>query len=188
MGLSPILLLAALLAGEGAELVGTAPPRWENIGWVQGGPLALEALRGRVVLVRWWTGPECPYCRSAAPRLNAWYDRYGPKGLTVVGLYHHKSTRPLRPAAVASLAAGLGFRFPVGIDPEWRTLRRWWLDGHDRGYTSVTFLLDRSGVIRFVHAGGLYSADDARRLEAAIHELVESAANSSRSEARADPR
>ena len=167
-----LLAVPLLLAGEGAELIGTTPPGWEKVEWVQGGPVDLAALRGRAVLVRWWTGPECPYCRGAAPHLNAWHERYGPKGLTVIGLYHHKSRRPLRPADVARLAAALGLRFPIGIDPDWRTLRRWWLDGHDREYTSVTFLLDRSGVIRFVHPGGTYTAAEANRLESEIRKLV----------------
>jgi thiol-disulfide isomerase/thioredoxin len=162
-----------LIAGEGAELIGTAPPRWEVSEWVQGGPLAFESLRGRAVLIRWWTGPECPYCRSAVPRLNEWQERFGPRGLTVVGLYHHKSARPLRPADVSALATTLGIRFPVGIDAGWRTLRRWWLDGHERGFTSVTFLLDREGTIRFIHPGGSYSRSEAAALEAAIRKLFE---------------
>ena len=55
-----------------------------------------------------------------------------------------------------------GYTFPVAIDAEWKTLRRWWLDGHPhRGYTSVSFLIDRHGIIRRVHLGGLIDVKSA---------------------------
>jgi thiol-disulfide isomerase/thioredoxin len=168
-----MLAVALILAlAEGRELIGTAPRDWEVSEWVQGGPLRLQDLRGRAVLVRFWTGPECPYCRTSAPYLTDWHARYGPDGLVVVGLYHHKSAGPVTTRRVAELARGLGFRFPVGIDQDWRTLRRWWLDGRDRDYTSVTFLLDRQGVIRAIHPGGAYTRDEAARLEAEIRRLL----------------
>ena len=42
---------------------------------------------------------------------------------------------------------------PVAVDPEWATLRRWWLGGHGHGWTSMTMLLDHR-VIRHIHPGG----------------------------------
>jgi thiol-disulfide isomerase/thioredoxin len=178
--LRPAFLLALLLsaapvaAGEGEELLGTRPPEWTAERWLNSEPLTLEALRGRVVLVRFWTGPGCPYCRASAPALNDFHDRYAADGLTVVGLYHHKGPGRVDPEAVARYARELGFAFPVAIDPDWRTLRAWWLDGHDRSWTSVSFLLDRRGVIRHIHPGGQYLQGDQAhaRLEAAIERLL----------------
>jgi len=65
------------------------------------------------------------------------------------------------------------FRFPVAIDPDWKTLNRWWLD-RDRGYTSVSFLLDKKGVIRFVHPGGAYApgSPDLAAIEHQIQALL----------------
>ncbi|PYV09268.1 MAG: alkyl hydroperoxide reductase [Acidobacteria bacterium] len=168
-----VVLLFAL--SDGRELIGTAPRDWEVAEWVQGGPLRLEDLRGRAVLVRFWTGPECPYCRAAAPYLRDWHARYSSEGLVVVGLYHRKSAGPVTTRGVAELARGLGFRFPVGIDQDWRTLRRWWFDGGERDYTSVTFLLDQEGVIRAIHPGGAYTRDEAARLEGEIRRLLKAA-------------
>jgi peroxiredoxin len=45
------------------------------------------------------------------------------------------------------------FRFPVAVDRDWQTFKRWWLDGHERSWTGVSFLIDRRGVIRHVHGG-----------------------------------
>jgi thiol-disulfide isomerase/thioredoxin len=164
-------------AAEGDELLGARPPEWTAEHWLSSEPLSLGDLRGRVVLVRFWTGPECPYCRASAPALNEWHERYADEGLTVVALYHHKGrggADGADPEAVAAYAEELGFEFPVAIDPGWRTLHAWWLDGHSHGWTSVSFLLDRDGVIRHVHPGGQYVEGDAAHgeLEAAIERLL----------------
>jgi thiol-disulfide isomerase/thioredoxin len=162
----------SITRSEGAELVGTPSPDWDVTDWINSPPLSRDDLKGRVVLVRWWTGPDCPYCRSSAPALERWHETYARHGLTVLGFYHHKAATPLTRAHVEALVRQYGLRFPVAVDPRWRTLRRWWLDEHERGWTSVSFLLDRNGVIRLVHPGGTYSRSDARRIEAKIRELL----------------
>ena len=58
-------------------------------------PFKKKNLHNKVVLVRWWTAPGCPYCVATAPALNEFYKSYHRKGLEVVGFYHHKSTEPL---------------------------------------------------------------------------------------------
>ena len=168
------LLVALGAAGPGTELVGRAAPEIHAEHWINSEPLALEDLRGRVVLVRFWTAPGCPFCSATAPSLNTLHDRYGDDGLVVVGLYHHKSRSPLDPADVARYAEGFGFEFPVAVDTGWRTLRSWWLDRRERGWTSVSFLLDRDGVVRWVHPGGKYveGDEDFAELEARIGELL----------------
>jgi thiol-disulfide isomerase/thioredoxin len=176
--LLPLILGAGnAAAAEGDELLGTRPPEWTAEHWLSSEPLLLGDLRGRVVLVRFWTGPGCPYCRASAPALNEWHERYADEGLTVVALYHHKGrggANGADPEAVATYAEELGFEFPVAIDPGWRTLRAWWLDGRPRAWTSVSFLLDRDGVIRHVHPGGQYVEGDTAHaeLEAAIERLL----------------
>jgi peroxiredoxin len=109
--------------------------------------------------------------------LNAWHERYADEGLTVVALYHHKGhggANGADPEAVAAYAEELGFEFPVAIDPGWQTLHAWWLDRHPRAWTSVSFLLDRNGIIRHVHPGGQYVEGDTAHaeLEAAIERLL----------------
>jgi peroxiredoxin len=126
------------------------------------------------VLVRWCTGPGCPYCSGSAPYLTRWDETYRKQGLVVVGFYHHKSRAPLNRPDVIHLAGTLGFRFPLAVDPQWRTLRRWWLlNTPERQWTSVSFLIDKQGFIRYVHPGGVYSPEDAAHMEARIRELLE---------------
>lgn len=113
--LLPVLVAAAALTGaaglanataedadrwrpeEGRELIGTPAPEWRNLDWLQGGPLTLEDLRGRVVLVRFWL-VGCPYCRTSAPALVGLHEKYGDRGLTVVGIHHPKSEAAARSA------------------------------------------------------------------------------------------
>jgi thiol-disulfide isomerase/thioredoxin len=135
-----------------------APP-WQVSQWFNSEPLSLEQLRGKVVLVRWFMGPSCPFCSGTAPTLRALHERYADKGLAVIGMYHHKEQTPLDPKQVAGWVKHFGYQFPVAIDKDWTTLRKWWLDGHDRSYTSVSFLIDKAGVVRRVHLGGLIAPE-----------------------------
>jgi thiol-disulfide isomerase/thioredoxin len=128
-----------------------------------------------VILVRWWTGPECPYCKASAPTLNGLYEKYQAQGLEVIGFYHHKSTTPLDPNEVEKLAKEFGFHFPIAIDDDWGTLKRWWLKDHDRAFTSVSFLIDKKGIIRYIHPGGEYSKKDSTELEGKIKKLLNEA-------------
>jgi peroxiredoxin len=138
----------------GAELIGTTPSAWTLTDWIGSPPLSLAGLRGKVVLLRWFTATDCPYCSLTAPALNQLHKDYAARGLVVIGVYHHKQPQPLDVAAVRGWAREYGFHFPVAIDRDWRTLNRWWLDGQHRDFTSVSFLVDQHGVIRLVHPGG----------------------------------
>ena len=113
-------------------------PNFQVTQWFNSPPLALEDLRGKVVLVRWFMGPSCPFCSGTAPTLRALHERYGEKGLAVIGMYHHKEETPLDPEQVAGWVKHYGYKFPVAIDKDWTTLRKWWLDnaraGHDRPF------------------------------------------------------
>jgi thiol-disulfide isomerase/thioredoxin len=153
---------------EGSELLGTQPAEWVASDWINSEPLTLASLRGKVVLVRWWTSPGCPYCEATAPTLNDFWERYRDKGLVVIGMYHHKADVPLTREHVTAQAGKFGFKFPVAIDADWKTLHRWWLDTaprrgrflSERQFTSVTFLLDRTGAVRHIHPGGIIQKGD----------------------------
>ena len=155
-----VLLFAAMNVSGADKLTGTKAPEWSVTNWINSAPLELEKLRGRLVLIRWWTAPDCPYCRATAPALNEFHAQYSERGLQVVGFYHHKSDELLRVEDVKKFTKNFGFKFPVAIDPDWRTLRRWWLNHGDEKWTSVSFLVDKRGVIRHIHPGGEYVKGD----------------------------
>ena len=72
----------------------------------------------------------------------------------MVGLHHPKSEEALDPAQVIRVARDLQFEFPIGQDETWLTLRAYGVGSHFKRFTSVSFLIDRNGIIRFVHDGG----------------------------------
>lgn len=168
------LPVAAEIAGEDkaaaqktaaavAALIGTTPPEWDVERWRGSPPITLASLRGSVALVRWWTA-GCPFCSTSAPALRDFDRAYAAKGLRVVGIYHHKEETPFDPAVYEATAEKYGFTFPVAFDPKWGTFDAWMKDRDgkvvDTGWTSVTFLLDKQGVVRHVHPGGQYVAGD----------------------------
>ncbi|MFP4278113.1 MAG: peroxiredoxin family protein [Wenzhouxiangella sp.] len=143
----------------GADRIGLAAPPFDFDAWLNSEPMELADLRGQVVLVRWWTD-TCPFCASSAPALRTLHEEYSTHGLTLVGVFHPKAGRddPLDLPRVQRVVEEREFKFPIAVDWDWRnrTLKEWWLTGPDRPATSVTFLLDKQGVIRFIHPGMEY--------------------------------
>lgn len=140
----------------GLDRVGQPAPAWGELEWIGSEPLRLEDLRGRVVLIRFWTD-TCPFCRATAPALVEIDRDYRERGVTVIGMYHPKPRGSTRSTAeVAEVVAEHGWRFPVAVDPRWEVLDAFWLAHRSRDYTSVSFVLDRDGVIRYVHPGPEY--------------------------------
>jgi peroxiredoxin len=167
--------LCALTASAAEmDLIGTKPAEWQVSDWINSKPLTLKGQAGKVILVRWWTGGGCPYCSATMPALNEFHERYQDQGLVVIGFYHHKAPTPLKVANVERTVEDLHIKFPVAIDPKWQTLRRWWLEEHKQAWTSVSFLIDRKGVIRHVHPGGKYvKGDEAyKEMKAKLEELL----------------
>jgi len=171
------VLLALVLAA--ATIVGQPAPDWPELRWVQGGPFSLPDLRGKVVLVRFFTDTQCPFCSATAPALNELDREFRARGLVVIGFYTPKPRpRPTTVEDVRRTVATYGFRFPVAVDDEWAALRRLWLDrSPGAGWTSASLLIDRKGVVRHVHSGGVYAKESpdpqAKRDYEEMHSAVE---------------
>jgi peroxiredoxin len=165
------------MSGEGESLLGKSSPDWSNQRWVQGGPLRLADLRGKVVLLRFFMDADCPLCRGTAPTLNELYSEFGARGLVVVGMYTPKPRpRPVSTEEVRRYVESYGFGFPVAVDDDWATLRKLWLNRvHEASYTSASLLIDRKGVVRHVQKGGLYAKDAASPEARADYEAMRSA-------------
>lgn len=160
------LLVPLLLAGDGEplrdgqELLGTAMPRLSFERWIgtKGGNAPDTA--GRPVLYRWWTS-GCSFCEKSLPAIESLRKRYEPDGLRVVAVYHPKPVREVADDAIRSAAEEMGYGGTVAVDEDWSELKRAWLAAGKRPATSVTFLVDGEGVVRFVHPGpALFTSDD----------------------------
>jgi thiol-disulfide isomerase/thioredoxin len=150
---------------SGADLIGTKAPTWMFTRWVRGPERSLDDLRGKVVLVRWWT-EGCHYCESTLPVLESLEKAHAQDGLVVIGVFHPKPPHDVSNSHIVQVAKKLGYSGAIAFDRDWKTLDRYWLDADpDRNWTSVSFLIDRDGIIRWVHGGGEYhpSADPKHR-------------------------
>lgn len=182
MWLLPALGILALVMSDGASLLGKPSLEWSNERWIQGGPLRLTDLRGHVVLVRFFMEADCPYCRGTAPALNELHRELAERGLVIVGMYTPKPhPRTVTTEEVRAAVEAYGFRFPVAVDDSWAALRRLWLDRvPDATFTSASLLIDKRGIVRYVHPGGMYGKDapdpkarrDYEELRAAILRLL----------------
>ncbi|MGB7292612.1 MAG: redoxin domain-containing protein [Thermodesulfobacteriota bacterium] len=153
---------------EGLELIGTKAPPLTGLKWLNSKPLTLEDLSGKVVLIRFWL-VGCPLCTRTAPSLVELNEKYSQKGLVVIGIHHPKSERTRNSDLVLRQAQLFGFNFPIAQDNDWKVIKSYWLNGKNRSYTSVSFLLDKNGRIRLINDGGeFYRSDENPEANAAF--------------------
>jgi cytochrome c biogenesis protein CcdA/thiol-disulfide isomerase/thioredoxin len=112
-----------------------------------GKPLSLAALRGKVVLVDFWTY-SCINCQRTLPHVEAWYRQYAKDGLVVVGVHTPEFAFEHVVSNVRSQATALGVHYPVAIDDNYAT----W-NAYDNEYWPADYLIDAQGVVRHVHFG-----------------------------------
>jgi thiol-disulfide isomerase/thioredoxin len=115
--------------------------------WINSEPLTIKGLRGRVVLVEFWTF-GCYNCRNTLPAVKTWDERYRDKGLTVVGVHSPEFDEEKDLATVRREVASLGINFPVVTDNDYATWR-----AYDVQAWPTVFVLDKSGRIRWTHLG-----------------------------------
>ena len=152
----------SVLAKEGDDLIGKPAPEWEKLKWLNSDPLELKALKakGKVVLIRWWTN-RCPFCKRSADALNEFHKDFSDDGLVVIGMYHPKPYgRHALMKEITQATKQFAFEFPIALDMEWKTLINYWFVVGKRRWTSVSFLIDKAGKIRYIHPGGEYHKKD----------------------------
>jgi cytochrome c biogenesis protein CcdA/thiol-disulfide isomerase/thioredoxin len=115
-------------------------------------PLSLSQLRGKVVLVDFWTY-SCINCQRALPHVEGWYNDYKNDGLVVVGVSAPEFSFEHVVSNVKSAAANLGIDYPVAIDDN---LATW--DAYNNEYWPAEYLIDPTGIVRAYDFGeGGYS-------------------------------
>ena len=110
-------------------------------------PLTLAALRGRVVLVDFWTY-SCINCLRTLPHLRAWDEAYRDAGLTIVGVHSPEFAFERVPDNVGDAVDRLGIRYPVALDNDFATWR-----AYSNQYWPAKYLIDREGNLSYHHFG-----------------------------------
>jgi cytochrome c biogenesis protein CcdA/thiol-disulfide isomerase/thioredoxin len=168
----------------GLPVLGTAPDfagsgRWFNT--PAQAPLDLKGLRGRVVLIDFWTY-TCINCLRTMPYLRAWDRNYRDRGLTIVGVHTPEFAFERDSDNVEAAIAQNRLRYPVVQDNDFATWNAW-----GNQYWPAKYLIDARGRVRYAHFGeGAYEETDsairallaeagADRLGAPAHARVERA-------------
>lgn len=138
------------------ELVGTQ-------GWINSEPLKLADLRGKVVLVDFWTY-SCINCIRTFPFLRDWWSKYQDKGLVIVGVHTPEFNFEEKYTNVVEATQRESLTWPIAQDNNYATWR-----AYKNRFWPRKYLIDSEGYIRYDHIGeGAYEETEAK-----IQELLE---------------
>lgn len=115
--------------------------------WFNSEPLTMAQLKGKVVLVDFWTY-SCINCIRTLPYIEHWYEQYKAQGLVVIGVHSPEFPFESQPANVAKAIKQFGITYPVALDNQFAT----WMNYHN-SYWPSHYLIDRNGQIVESHFG-----------------------------------
>jgi cytochrome c biogenesis protein CcdA/thiol-disulfide isomerase/thioredoxin len=135
--------------------IGTLPPLAGLGPWFNSPPLTNEQLKGKVVLIDFWTY-SCINCLRTLPYLKAWDAKYRKNGLVIIGIHAPEFAFERDPANVEKAIADLGVRYPVALDNRYVL----WSALHNQ-YWPAHYFVDAQGRIRYFHHGeGAYAMSE----------------------------
>jgi thiol-disulfide isomerase/thioredoxin len=156
---SPFLLAAALVA----VAIPMSAPAQDSVlrnfegatGWLNSPPIGPAELRGKVVVVDFWTYTCVNWLRTL-PYVRAWADKYKDQGLVVIGVHTPEFEFEKNPDNVRRAARDMQVRYPVGIDSQYSVWRAF-----DNHAWPAVYLIDARGRVRYTHFGeGEYAATE----------------------------
>lgn len=144
------LALAASL-----DRYGPAPEFIGIEGWINSEPLTLADLRGKVVVIDFWTY-SCINCIRTLPHLRSWHEKYADQGLVIVGVHTPEFAFERERSNVEESVQDFGLEYPVALDPEFGTWRAW-----GNRFWPAKYFIDKEGQVRFAHFGeGQYTESE----------------------------
>ncbi|CAG4925788.1 thioredoxin family protein [Paraburkholderia saeva] len=141
----------------------SAAPEFAGIeNWLNSKPLTMQQLRGKVVLVDFWTY-SCINCINTLPHVEDWYTKYKDQGLVVVGVHTPEYPYERKTEKVSAAIQKYGLHYPVAQDNSYAT----W-NAYGNQYWPAAYLIDKQGRIVYSHFG----EGDYAKTEAAIREQL----------------
>lgn len=138
----PMMMMAAGQAGAPLPVEGTLPSLGGATGWLNSPPLSAEQLRGKVVLIDFWTY-SCINCLRAMPFVHEWAQRYRDHGLVVVGVHTPEFAFERDPRNVMKAVQQLKVEYPVALDNQYSIWRAF-----NNRYWPAHYFIDAQGNIR----------------------------------------
>jgi cytochrome c biogenesis protein CcdA/thiol-disulfide isomerase/thioredoxin len=115
--------------------------------WFNSKPLKLSELRGKVVIVDFWTY-SCINCQRTFPYLRDWWEKYKDKGLVIIGVHSPEFEFEKNPKNVAQAAADFDLQYPIVQDNDFATWR-----AYNNHYWPAKYIIDKNGLVRYTHFG-----------------------------------
>lgn len=115
--------------------------------WMNSSPLTLDDLKGKVVLIDFWTY-SCINCLRTLPYLKSWYEKYHDKGLVIIGIHAPEFEFEKNPDNVKRAVLQNGLTYPIGLDNHYVT----WQNYHNE-YWPAHYLIDKTGKVVYTHFG-----------------------------------
>ena len=116
-------------------------------GWINSEPLDLETLRGKVVLIDFWTY-SCINCIRTLPHIKEWYKKYKDNGLVIIGVHTPEFEFEKKLSNVQSAVKDFGITYPVALDNNYSTWQN-----YDNHYWPAHYLINQDGAISYTHFG-----------------------------------
>lgn len=132
--------------------------------WISSGPLSLKDLRGKVVLVDFWTY-SCVNCVRTLPYIEQWYKTYKDKGLVIVGVHAPEFEFEKNEDNVRKAVTDRHLTYPVAMDNNYVT----W-NAFNNHYWPAHYLIDKQGNVRRVHFGEGQYAEGERAIQKLLGE------------------
>ncbi|RYZ59539.1 MAG: cytochrome c biogenesis protein DipZ [Proteobacteria bacterium] len=144
---------------------GPMPSLEGAVTWLNSQPLTKESLKGKVVLVDFWTY-SCINCLRTLPYLKAWSEKYGSQGLVIIGVHSPEFAFEKVTKNVSDAAKDLGLNYPIAVDSD---MKIW--TSFKNEYWPAHYFVDAKGQVRYHHFGeGKYEES-----EKVIRELLKEA-------------
>lgn len=146
-------------------------------GWINSGPLTTQSLRGKVVVIDFWTY-SCINCLRSIPYVKAWYEKYKDHGLVVIGVHSPEFAFERDSNNVKRAVKELGITYPVALDNDFTIWRAF-----ANNYWPAHYFVDANGQVRAHHFGeGSY--DEGEQI---IRQLLNEAGNQLPADGAASP-
>ncbi|MGB7950695.1 MAG: redoxin domain-containing protein [Candidatus Binatia bacterium] len=142
-----VLSFAAVMFSKAYAGVGMPAPEITGQNWLNSAPLGLAELKGKVVLLEFWTF-GCYNCRNVEPYVKGWHQKYADRGLVVIGVHAPEFSYEKVVANVQRYVRDHAIQYPVAIDNDFNTWNR-----YNNRYWPAMYLIDKRGIIRYLRIG-----------------------------------
>lgn len=151
--------LGSLVSSNNSLNLDNAPEIVGIDSWINSDPLTIKKLRGKVVLIDFWTY-SCINCIRTLPYIKDWYQKYKDYGLVIIGVHTPEFEFEKKLSNVQNAVKDFGITYPVALDNKYSTWQN-----YNNHFWPAHYLIDQNGAIQETHfgEGGYFETENAIR-------------------------